>query len=97
MEVAGVESVVQVTEAHARKYRDHLLDSVQASTTKTRLRYVKELFEVAEEEDWIERNPFNAIKLKRIKAKSKPKEVKCWMKPTNSSTNCLTINSCYIG
>ena len=75
MEVAGVESVVQVTEAHARKYRDHLLDSVQASTTKTRLRYLKALFEVAEEEDWIERNPFNAIKLKRIKAKSKPKEV----------------------
>ena len=75
MEVAGVESVDEVTEAHARKYRDHLLDSVQASTTKTRLRYVKALFEVAEEEDWIERNPFNAIKLKRIKAKSKPKEV----------------------
>ena len=75
MEVAGVESVAEVTETHARKYRDHLLDSVQASTTKTRLRYVKALFEVAEEEDWIERNPFNAIKLKRIKAKSKPKEV----------------------
>lgn len=75
MEVAGVESVDEVTEAHARKYRDHLLDSVQASTTKTRLRYVKALFEVAEEEDWIEGNPFNAIKLKRIKAKIKPKEV----------------------
>ena len=75
MEVAGVESVDEVTEAHARKYRDHLLDSVQASTTKTRLRYVKALFEVAEEEDWSEGNPFNAIKLKRIKAKIKPKEV----------------------
>ena len=75
MEVAGVESVDEVTEAHARKYRDHLLDSVQASTTKTRLKYVKALFEVAEEEDWIEGNPFNAIKLKRIKAKIKPKEV----------------------
>ena len=48
MEVAGVESVDEVTETHARKYRDHLLDSVQASTTKTRLRYVKALFEVAE-------------------------------------------------
>ncbi len=75
MEVAGVDSVDEVTEAHARKYRDHLLDSVAASTTKTRLRYVKALFEVAEEEDWIERNPFNAIKLKRIKSKTKPKEV----------------------
>ena len=74
MEVAGVMDVSEVTETHARKYRDHLLDNVQASTAKTRLRYVKGLFDVAEEEDWIESNPFNVINVKRIKAKAKPKE-----------------------
>ena len=76
MEVTRRKSVDEVTDADARKYRDHLLDSVSGATTKTRLRYVKALFAVAKDEGWIETNPFEVINLRYIKSKSTPKEVK---------------------
>jgi len=76
MEVTRRRSVDEVTEADARKYRDHLLDSVSGATTKTRLRYARALFAVAKDEGWIESNPFEVINLRYIKSKATPKQVK---------------------
>lgn len=42
--------ITAITEDHARKYRDHLLDNVAGTTAKTRLGYIKGLFNVAKDE-----------------------------------------------
>ena len=76
MELTNRKAVDEVTEADARKYRDHLIDSVSGATTKTRLRYVKALFGVAKDEGWIETNPFECINMRYIKSKPTPKQVK---------------------
>lgn len=68
------DDITDVSKADVQQYRDHLLDTCAASTTKTRLRYVGGLFEIALEEEWIEVNPFAGI-TKRIKTKRAPKEV----------------------
>lgn len=65
----------QLTEDHVRRYRDHLLDTVANTTTKTRIRYLRAMYEVAVAEDWVNRNPFDCIKLRFIKGTSKKKEV----------------------
>ena len=64
-----------LTEEHARQYRDHQLDTVSPNTTKTRIRSIRALFEVALAEEWISKNSFNAVKLRFIKGQAKLKEV----------------------
>ena len=64
----------RITKADAQKYRDYLLDSVAASTAKTRLHFACGLFALASQEGWISENPFAGI-TKRIKVKTKAKEV----------------------
>ena len=76
MAVAKRQNIDEVTEADARKYRDYLLDTVSGSTTKTRIRYVKALFNVARDEGWIDNNPFDCINMSYIKTKATPKQVK---------------------
>ena len=76
MEIVGRSEIDEVTEADARLYRDHWLDRVAGSTTKTRIRYMKALFSVAKQEDWIKTNPFDCINLRYIKSEAKPKEAK---------------------
>ena len=74
LELVKVDDVTDVTKDDAQQYRDHLLDSCAPSTTKTRLRYVGGMFEVALEEGWLDENPFAGI-TKRIREKKKPKQV----------------------
>ena len=76
MEVARKEEINELTDDDARKYRDHLLDSVSGSTAKTRLRYLKSLFDVAVDEAWMSSNPFNVINMRYIKSKPKVKEAR---------------------
>ena len=73
--ITGVADPSQVTEDHARKYRDYHLDTVANTTLKTRIRYIRALLEVALSEQWVTSNPFNCIKLRFIKGTSKKKEV----------------------
>ncbi|WP_413442539.1 tyrosine-type recombinase/integrase [Synechococcus sp. MIT S1220] len=72
--VIKVNDVTELTEEHTRKYRDHLLDTVSGSTTKTRINTMRAMIEVAREEGWIESNPFDCIELKYIKSQPKQKK-----------------------
>lgn len=74
VEITGKDDVTLITEDDARKYRDVQLDKVAGSSFKTRLRYLRALFNVAVDDGWITKNPFDCIKLRYIKAESKPKE-----------------------
>ena len=56
MEVTKRQNIDEINEDDARKYRDHLIDTVSGNTAKTRIGYVKALFNVAKEEGWIEVN-----------------------------------------
>lgn len=73
--VTTVSDPSQLTEDHVRRYRDHLLDTVANTTLKTRIRYLRAMYEVAVAEEWVNRNPFDCIKLRFIKGTSKKKEV----------------------
>ena len=73
--VTSVSDPSQLTEDHVRRYRDHLLDTVANTTLKTRIRYLRAMFEVAVAEDWLKKNPFDCINLRFIKGTSKKKEV----------------------
>ena len=73
--VTSVSDPSQLTEDHVRRYRDHLLDTVANTTLKTRIRYLRAMYEVAVAEEWISKNPFDCIKLRFIKGTSKKKEV----------------------
>lgn len=73
--VTGKTDPTKITEDDARRYRDHQLDTVANTTLKTRIRYLRALYEVALAEEWIEKNPFDVIKLRFIKGTSKKKEV----------------------
>ena len=73
--ITGVKDPALLTEEHARKYRDHQLDTVSPNTTKTRIRSIRALYEVAWAETWISKNPFDAVKLRFIKGQAKRKEV----------------------
>ena len=74
--ICNVNDVTKVTEADARKYRDHQLKNCAPTTTKGRIKYLKALFTVAKEEGWISENPWDVIILKRIRGTYKKKEVK---------------------
>jgi len=73
--VTTVSDPSQLTEDHVRRYRDHLLDTVANTTLKTRIRYLRAMYEVAVAEDWLPKNPFDCINLRFIKGTSKKKEV----------------------
>lgn len=76
MSVANRQCIDEFTEDDARKYRDHLIDTCGGNTTKSRIRSVKGLFNVAKDEGWIKTNPFDCISLRYIKTKTTQKEVK---------------------
>lgn len=73
--VTGKTDPTQINEDDARRYRDHQLDTVANTTLKTRIRYLRALYEVALAEQWIEKNPWDVIKLRFIKGTSKKKQV----------------------
>ena len=74
MEHSGREHIEQVTREDALAWRAEELSRCQASTVKNRLRLLNGLFNVAEEEGWVQSNPFKDL-TKRVKAKTKVKEV----------------------
>ena len=74
MEHSGREHIEQVTREDALAWRAEELSRCQASTVKNRLRLLNGLFGVAEEEGWVQFNPFKDL-TKRVKAKVKKKEV----------------------
>ena len=74
MEHSGKEFIQEVTREDALAWRADELGRCQASTVKTRLRFLNGLFGVAEEEGWVQSNPFKDL-TKRVKAKPKKKEV----------------------
>jgi len=73
--VTTVSDPSRLTEDHVRRYRDHLLDTVANTTLKTRIRYLRAMYEVAMAQEWVTKNPFDCIKLRFIKGTSKKKEV----------------------
>jgi integrase len=74
--IANRSFIDEFNEDDARKYRDHLIDTLNGTTVKNRIRSVKGLFNVAKDEGWIETNPFDCVNLKYIKASPKAKEVR---------------------
>ena len=66
--------ITALTRDHALAYRQHLLTTTAASTTKTRLRYLSGLFSVALDESWIDSNPIEGL-TKRVRSKAVVKEV----------------------
>lgn len=73
--ITGQSDPTKITPDHARRYRDHQLETVANTTLKTRVRYLRAMYEVAVAEEWIDSNPFDVIKLRFIKGTSKKKEV----------------------
>ena len=74
MEFSGKEFVTALTREDALAFRQHLLTNTAASTTKTRLKYLSGLFNVAVDEGWIDSNPFDGL-TKNIRSKAVVKEV----------------------
>ena len=74
MEHSGKEYIQEITREDALAWRAEELSRCQASTVKTRLRFLNGLFGVAEEEGWVQSNPFKDL-TKRVKSKAKKKEV----------------------
>ena len=74
MEHSGKQYIQQITREDALAWRGDELGRCQASTVKTRLRFLNGLFGVAEEEGWVQSNPFKDL-TKRVKSKPKKKEV----------------------
>ena len=74
MEHSGREYIQQVTREDALSWRADELSRCQGSTVKTRLRFLNGLFGVAQEEGWIESNPFEGLTT-RVKSKRTKKEV----------------------
>ena len=66
--------ITALTREDALSYRQHLLQTTAASTTKTRLRYLSGLFNVAVDEGWIDSNPIEGL-TKRVRSKATVKEV----------------------
>lgn len=73
--VTGQTDPTKITADDARRYRDYLLEKVANTTLKTRVRYLRGMYEVAVSEEWLDTNPFHAIKLQFIKGRSKKKKV----------------------
>ena len=74
MEHSQQQHITSLTRDHALAYRQHLLQTTAASTTKTRLRYLSGLFNVAVDEGWIDSNPIEGL-TKRVRSKATVKEV----------------------
>ena len=74
MEHSSREHIEQVTREDALAWRAEELSRCQSSTVKNRLRLLNSLFNVAEEEGWVQSNPFKDL-TKQVKAKTKVKEV----------------------
>jgi integrase len=74
MEHSQRQFITALTREDALAYRQHLLSTTAASTTKTRLRFLSGLFNVAVDEGWIDGNPFEGL-TKRIRSKATVKEV----------------------
>ena len=74
MEHRGREYIQQVTRDDALAWRADELSRCQGSTVKTRLRFLNGLFRVAQEEGWIEGNPFEGLTT-RFKSKRTKKQV----------------------
>lgn len=74
MEHSGRDYIQQVTREDALAWRASELERCQASTVRTRLRFLNGLFGVAKEEGWVQSNPFEGL-TKRVKARAKKKEV----------------------
>ena len=74
MEHSGREFIQQVTRDDALAWRANELSRCQASTVKTRLRFLNGLFGVAQEEGWVESNVFEGL-TKRVKSKQTKKDV----------------------
>jgi integrase len=74
MEHSGREFVTALTREDALAYRQHLLTTTAASTTKTRLKYLSGLFNVAVDEGWLDSNPFDGL-TRNIRSKAVVKEV----------------------
>ena len=74
MEHSGRKFIQEVTREDAVSWRSSELERCQASTVRTRLRFLNGLFGVAEEEGWVQSNPFEGL-TKRVKARAKKKEV----------------------
>ncbi len=72
--ISKTDQIESITDDHARSYRDELLGKVAGTTLKKSFGYLKGLFNVAVEEKWVEANPFNAVTLKYVKTKAKPKQ-----------------------
>ena len=51
--VTGQSDPTKITPDDARRYRDYLLERVANTTIKTRIRYLRAMFEVAVAEEWI--------------------------------------------
>jgi integrase len=74
MEHCQKEFIMALTRDDALAYRQHLLTTTAPSTTKTRLRYLSGLFNVAVDEGWINSNPLEGL-TKRVRSKAVVKEV----------------------
>ncbi|MDC0277618.1 site-specific integrase [bacterium] len=74
MEHSHKQFITALTREDALSYRQHLLQTTAASTTKTRLRYLSGLFNVAVDEGWIDSNPIEGL-TKRVRSKTTVKEV----------------------
>ena len=74
MEHSQQRFITALTREDALAYRQHLLQTTAASTTKTRLRYLSGLFNVAVDEGWIDSNPIEGL-TKRVRSKATVKEV----------------------
>ena len=74
MAFSGKEFVTALTREDALAFRQHLLTNTAASTTKTRLKYLSGLLNVAVDEGWIDSNPFDGL-TKNIRSKAVVKEV----------------------
>ena len=70
MEHRRREHIEQVTREDALTWRADELSRCRASTVKNRLRLLNGLFNVAEEEGWVQSNPFKDL-TKRVRTKVK--------------------------
>ena len=74
MEHSHKQFITELTRDDALNYRKHLLTTTAASTTKTRLRYLSGLYNVAVDEGWIQSNPMEGLN-KKVRSKARVKKV----------------------
>ena len=74
MEMTGHQYIQQLTREDALAWRASELGGCQASTVKTRLRFLSGLFKVAVEEQFIDNNPFEWL-TSNLRQKQKKKDV----------------------